>query len=86
MTKYLAMEQRKKQTSVQIRDLVIQYFEGDENGKKSEREVAKLLKIPKSTVHSIISKYKRTGKVEDLKGRVEKLLLVNVRNEQSSER
>jgi transposase len=63
------MEQRKKQTSVQIRDLVIQYFEGDENGKKSEREVAKLLKIPKSTVHSIISKYKRTGKVEDLKGR-----------------
>ncbi len=63
------MAKNKKETSLQIRDLAVQYWKGDENGKKSLQEIANLLKRPKSTIQNIIEKYKKTGSIENIKGR-----------------
>lgn len=61
--------------SVAERDLVIQHWKGDENGRLSVRGISKLLKIPKSTVHNIIVKFQNTKKLENLKGRGRKSIL-----------
>jgi hypothetical protein len=63
------MSSGRKETAVEVRELVIDLWKGDENGPKSCREVSDLLKIPKSTVSDIIVKYKKTGKLGNIQGR-----------------
>jgi len=63
-----------KEHSLAIRDLVIQQWEDKESGRISERKIAASLKIPKSTVHDIIFKYKKTKSIENIKGRGRKPL------------
>ena len=58
-----------KEHSIDIRDLVIQHWEDKESGIISERKIAEWVQIPKSTVHDIISKYKKTKLIKNIKGR-----------------
>jgi predicted transcriptional regulator len=59
----------RKEVSVALRDLIIKEREDKENGPKSLHKIADLFKLSKSTVRNIITKYRRTGMVENLKGR-----------------
>ena len=52
------MDQKRKEVSIQLRDLIIQDWKGDENGKLSIHGIAKKFKIPKSRVQHIILHYK----------------------------
>ncbi|CAG7721247.1 unnamed protein product [Allacma fusca] len=63
------MPSKKKESSVCIRDLIIQYWKGDENGTKTIREISQCVKVPKSTVFDVIRKYKLTGQIRNLPGR-----------------
>lgn len=60
------MGRKSREASVQIMDLDIEYYEGDENGRRTQQEIGNMLKIPRNTVQSIIRKYKMTGKVDNL--------------------
>ena len=51
-----------KEVPIAIRDLIIQKWKGDENGKLSQRKISKLCKIPKTTVNRIIKKYNKIKK------------------------
>ncbi|CAG7722455.1 unnamed protein product [Allacma fusca] len=63
------MPSKKKETSVCIRDLIIQYWKGDKNGRKTIREISQCVKVPKSTVFDVIRKYKFTGQLRNLPGK-----------------
>ena len=65
------------ETTTSIRDLVIQCWEDKENGPCSIREIAKRLKVSKSTVGYIIKKYKITGSIENTGGRGRKQALTH---------
>ena len=54
-----------KETFNQIWDVVIQCYEGDENGRKTQMKISKLLKILYQTIQVIIWKYKLTGIIEN---------------------
>ena len=58
----------KKETSTQIRDLDIQYYEGDKNGGITQMEISKLLKILRSTIQE---SFENINCLEQLKTREE---------------
>lgn len=63
------MPRSRKETSFDIRNLVIKYHEGDDNGQKTQQQIAALLKIPRTTVQYIIKKYKSSGLIINKQGR-----------------
>lgn len=62
------MPRSRKETSFDLRSLVINH-QGDQNGRKTQVEIAILLKIPRSTVQYIIRKYNSTGLIVNKQGR-----------------
>lgn len=58
-----------KEVPIAVRDIIIQEWKNIKNTGLSQRQLAKKYNIPKSTVNMIIQKYKKTGKVDNLKGR-----------------
>lgn len=54
-------------TSIQVRDLIITDWEDKENGPKTYAKLAEKYHLPKTTVFDIISRYKRSGRIEDAK-------------------
>lgn len=52
-----------------VRNLVILYYEGDENGHKTQQEIATLLQIPRPTIQSIIKKYRAIGLIVNKQSR-----------------
>ena len=54
------MSRKKSEISINVRKLVIFHW----NRGKSERKIGEIMNVSKSTVHNIISKYKKTNSVE----------------------
>ena len=56
------MHSKKKEIPLAIRDLIVKDWIGEKNEKLSIGNLSKKYSIAKSTVQSIISKYRKTGK------------------------
>ena len=69
------MATKKKEVSIELRDLIVQGFKGDKNGKLSTRALGIKYNIPKSTVQDIISRYKERGTVRNQTGRGRKAIV-----------
>ena len=50
------MGPKTKEVSIEMRDLIVQGWAGDENGKLSVRNLAEKYWVPKSTVQDIITR------------------------------
>jgi len=58
------MTSNRKKIHLIIRDFVIQYWQVDQNFKKSLIQVAKKYKLVKSTMQKIIYNFKTTGSIQ----------------------
>jgi len=66
-----------KEHSIAVRDLIIQYWKDKENGGFTIRSIANAVKVPRSTVNDIISRYKKTANIENATGRGRKSIFTN---------
>lgn len=65
----IAMGKKVREIAIPIRDKIIQLWPGGGKGGLSVRKIATNLILSKTTVHSVIQKFKKTGSVKNLAGR-----------------
>ena len=71
------MKVKKKDTSVEIRDLVIRHYkEGI-----TQQEISDIVKVKRPTVQKILVSYNATGSIENKKGRGRKPIFSNMENQ-----